>query len=513
MYGILPGSMELPERLGPHASVLYLYRRKAERIRVVQSYVLTGVERDQGILVLADDETNRLLRHTLSHVDGDQDDARYRLVSLDEKHRPQPREPQEIAEELRSRLEPLGGHSEDGIRIVVDLQLAVKSLGDDVDLGEVSEHLASVVASHPVTLLGHCSVTAVPRGAVPAFLGHYTHVSLSPGLLRRNFADGEESGDDAKALDLVLDRLALSDARTLSRVLDHATEDGEGSEPGDGSATLQRPRFLSLVEEIVLFLDAGLRIRYISPSVKQYTGRPPDAFMNQELAELTGVESAGKAQRALSRVLQRRVRQGQRRAFMMPFVVRTADGASLRFEASVSLFLVAGEVHGYLCMLRPKADSASAKVGNVEGTAETAETAERVAAEGFPGEQSTPPPHSGDGTNGERPHAGRRGPGASSERVYRSSDGVPLPYGVEDTGSSSKKGGPHSGVSEEDEQALSLRLTSREFEIIQDLLEGYGNREIGEKLNIAEVTVKKHLTNIYRKLGVRSRYEVMKLAR
>jgi DNA-binding CsgD family transcriptional regulator/PAS domain-containing protein len=508
--------MELPERLGPHASVLYVYRRKAERIRVVQSYVLTGVERDQGILVLADDETNRLLRQTLSHADGDQDDARYRFVSLDEQPRSQPREPQAFAEQLRSHLDLLGGHSEDGIRIVVDLQLVAKLLGDSADLAHVSEKLASVVASYPVTLLGHCSVNAMPRRPVPSFLDHYTHVSLSPGLLRRSFAEGEESGDDAKALDLVLDRLALSDEQTLSRVLDHAAEGGDGSEPGNGRATLQRPRFLSLVEEIVLFLDAGLRIRYISPSVKQYTGRAPDAFMNHELAELTGVESAGKAQRALSRVLQRRVRQGQRRAFMMPFVVHTADGCSLRFEASVSLYLVAGEVHGYLCMLRPQADSASAKVGPVEGTTETAETAEtpeRVALEGFRGQRSTPPPHSAGGGNGERHHAGRAAGEASSEPVHRNSRGVPLPYGVEDAGSSSKRGAQHRGVNEDDEQALSLRLTSREFEIIQDLLEGYGNREIGEKLNIAEVTVKKHLTNIYRKLGVRSRYEVMKLAR
>jgi DNA-binding NarL/FixJ family response regulator len=48
-------------------------------------------------------------------------------------------------------------------------------------------------------------------------------------------------------------------------------------------------------------------------------------------------------------------------------------------------------------------------------------------------------------------------------------------------------------------------LSERELEIVQHLVRGLSNRAIGEKLFVTEQTVKFHLTNIYRKLGVQNR--------
>ena len=55
-------------------------------------------------------------------------------------------------------------------------------------------------------------------------------------------------------------------------------------------------------------------------------------------------------------------------------------------------------------------------------------------------------------------------------------------------------------------------LTSREIEIISAIKEGSSNREIASKLAISEETVKRHLSNIYAKLGVSSRLELAVLA-
>jgi len=55
-------------------------------------------------------------------------------------------------------------------------------------------------------------------------------------------------------------------------------------------------------------------------------------------------------------------------------------------------------------------------------------------------------------------------------------------------------------------------LTSREIEIISAIKEGSSNREIASKLAISEETVKRHLSNIYGKLGVSSRLELAVLA-
>lgn len=55
-------------------------------------------------------------------------------------------------------------------------------------------------------------------------------------------------------------------------------------------------------------------------------------------------------------------------------------------------------------------------------------------------------------------------------------------------------------------------LTSRELEIISAVKNGHSNKEIGTKLSISEETVKRHLSNIFAKLGVSSRLELAMLA-
>ena len=56
-------------------------------------------------------------------------------------------------------------------------------------------------------------------------------------------------------------------------------------------------------------------------------------------------------------------------------------------------------------------------------------------------------------------------------------------------------------------------LTPRELTLVRMLAKGLRNREIGEQLHIGEGTVKTHLHNIYRKLGVDGRLDLMRLAR
>jgi ATP/maltotriose-dependent transcriptional regulator MalT len=50
-----------------------------------------------------------------------------------------------------------------------------------------------------------------------------------------------------------------------------------------------------------------------------------------------------------------------------------------------------------------------------------------------------------------------------------------------------------------------VTLTRRECDIVDVLAEGCSNTEIAERLTIAPTTVRKHLENIYAKLGVRTR--------
>ncbi len=56
------------------------------------------------------------------------------------------------------------------------------------------------------------------------------------------------------------------------------------------------------------------------------------------------------------------------------------------------------------------------------------------------------------------------------------------------------------------------RLSRREKEVIQALLENLSNKEIGSRLNISERTVKFHVSNLLRKFGVGRRADLIVMA-
>jgi DNA-binding CsgD family transcriptional regulator len=63
-----------------------------------------------------------------------------------------------------------------------------------------------------------------------------------------------------------------------------------------------------------------------------------------------------------------------------------------------------------------------------------------------------------------------------------------------------------------DKRATVGDLSAREVEVLQQLMEGLSNREIGERLYIAERTVARHLAGIFSKLGVNNRAAAVALA-
>lgn len=58
-----------------------------------------------------------------------------------------------------------------------------------------------------------------------------------------------------------------------------------------------------------------------------------------------------------------------------------------------------------------------------------------------------------------------------------------------------------------------FHLTARELEILSHLAEGNSNGEIARKCWVTDNTVKFHLKNVFRKLGVRDRGQAIMIAR
>jgi DNA-binding NarL/FixJ family response regulator len=65
---------------------------------------------------------------------------------------------------------------------------------------------------------------------------------------------------------------------------------------------------------------------------------------------------------------------------------------------------------------------------------------------------------------------------------------------------------------ESTEEGSESVLTARELEIILLAARGLSNHQIAEKLYVSEATVKRHLANIYEKMGISSRTEAVRQA-
>lgn len=55
-------------------------------------------------------------------------------------------------------------------------------------------------------------------------------------------------------------------------------------------------------------------------------------------------------------------------------------------------------------------------------------------------------------------------------------------------------------------------ITQREKEILQHMVSGWDAKRIASELNISTLTVRKHIANIYEKLHVNSRAQIIMLA-
>ena len=52
-------------------------------------------------------------------------------------------------------------------------------------------------------------------------------------------------------------------------------------------------------------------------------------------------------------------------------------------------------------------------------------------------------------------------------------------------------------------------LTKREREVFELLIKNYTTRDIADKLNISEKTVRNHISNVMQKLEVKTRYQAV----
>jgi DNA-binding NarL/FixJ family response regulator len=54
-------------------------------------------------------------------------------------------------------------------------------------------------------------------------------------------------------------------------------------------------------------------------------------------------------------------------------------------------------------------------------------------------------------------------------------------------------------------------MTSRERQVLDELMQGWSNKEIANNLGITEITVKSHLMHLFRKINARNRTDAVRI--
>ena len=58
-----------------------------------------------------------------------------------------------------------------------------------------------------------------------------------------------------------------------------------------------------------------------------------------------------------------------------------------------------------------------------------------------------------------------------------------------------------------------LGISNREYEVLQHVVQGFSNKEIGEKLHLSESTIKTHDSNLFVKLDAKRRTQAIQKAK
>jgi DNA-binding CsgD family transcriptional regulator len=69
------------------------------------------------------------------------------------------------------------------------------------------------------------------------------------------------------------------------------------------------------------------------------------------------------------------------------------------------------------------------------------------------------------------------------------------------------------GFVRDDRKIQSLGITPRELEILELIAQGLSNREIADRVNVSENTIKTHSSRIFDKLGARRRTQAVQLGK
>ncbi|MFP4373069.1 MAG: LuxR C-terminal-related transcriptional regulator [Spirochaetaceae bacterium] len=454
--------MHLPSALEARESILCLYRSKTERMHAAVHFLLSGLERDERLLTILDARSEAGIRALLSHLGAGSDPTRYRRLAAESFVEQAPLDAETAVELIRRSASGWRGRpSLRPVRIVVDLHYLLVSLGTDRDVPALSRQLAALAANLPVILLCLLFVEQLPCRGLGTLIRSFSRITASEALRSRpSTGAAGRLRDHSGELDAVLNRLVLSDETVLAHTIA-----GVGARRADADARA----FLHVAADGILILSRELVVEYASPSFVARFRDGRRCLRGTPLAACLSVHSYREAEGVFRKLGADRIAAHAPVFAIIPLTFIGSESDRV-FEASVTPLLAYGRNRGFVCVLRDVA-------------------AHRTDRDGPDGERGAVVAEPSADTRRARGRARSAG-GITRSASYGARAWRQLPRRI----------------------IAGRSVTTREVEILELTLNGSTAKQIAEHLGIAPVTVKKHRSNGYRKLGIHDRFELTTLA-
>ncbi len=444
--------MQIPSDLPEHTQLVFIYGTRRERWSAFSEFLLDGIERGSAAVSVLDGRTARELEPVLRHA-GPAHASPVRFLKAEEFARDPAFLPSNLIESIESAIEKLSPSSAGPIRVVVDMTVFISLFHRTEMLHELHQLFRELAGARSAVLLQGYSSEYLPPDLSATHFSAAALFLLSDSMRQTAYPGTETYGypDQAWQLDLALEQLILRGRNNLRAAVTPRRGVGPGmTDPADGVS----PRFLHHAVEGYLVMDPALTVIFASPKVRTILGDPTTDFRGVSTVDLLPAEAVHLLGAEVS-VLVLRSRPAQ--------VNGTESGAVARFELALpdgtgrkricdwtlKIIGIPPRTYGVLCHIR-----------EIEPEAFGRPTAGIFAS----GER-----------HGTEPARGRHS--VHRERPLFPGNGV----------------------------------TQREYQIIGLLMNGMQNKQIAEELGVAQVTVKKHLSNIYQKLNIKNRFELLRM--
>ena len=465
--------------------ILLLYASRFERALILSDYITRSLENKNRLLTIIDSRSSTMLDYLIDYLDPAVLPDYLTNIPIEEYLWEKSPDKDDLFELIKQEIKKTEENGFKHLNVIIDMTFLTAYALQKEQLLEFEEKLDHIYSNYPASGICVYFYETFSPDWIQEISELHTKTVISDSLVFKPGNNGhKQSGHEACELDEVLKTVLFTHFYMQNR-REHQNQITTYSEYSKSHPSPPpAPRFLEVNNDVIWILNNRNEIKDLSPSAEQILGLTPLKVLNKKMHTVFDSNT----ENAFISLAETNGPVGM--PFRINHLVHVNSACAKEVDTLFTPIVVEGSVAGYIAASRDLSRSCISVRQGENGKEAT----------GGLDSKSLTSSETGDGAPAEgAPPKVLKGLTISQERLQKSGFFQIL---EEPHPSVPKNKGKDEGV-----------ITNREFEIIQHLMEGMQNKEIADKINVAEITVKKHLSSIYRKLNVRNRVELVKTFR